>query len=210
MSNTHTARQNGFVRFLRNNLALIIIVLCLLSIITIVVVASINANKPTIPVDQDPDPVIPDPVIPDPIEVFLLPVTTYEVGMDFTDDEENLFVYSKTLNCYQSHRAVDFLAEEGTNVLAMKSGTVIEVGSTYGFGGYVKIDHGEDVIATYASLKNISVTAGSQVKQGDKIGEISDSANFEFLDGPHLHLEMTLSGTRVNPWDYIDIDEEEE
>lgn len=208
MSNTHTARQNGFVRFLRNNLALIIIVLCLLSIITIVVVASINANKPVIPVDQDPDPVIPDPVIPDPVEVFLLPVTTYEVGMDFTDDGENLFVYNRTLKRTESHRAVDFLAEEGTSVLAMKSGTVIEVGSTYGFGGYVKIDHGGDIIATYASLKNISVTAGSQVKQGDKLGEISDSANYEFLDGPHLHLEMTLNKVRVNPWDYIDIDEE--
>lgn len=218
MSKTRIAGRNGFVRFLRNNLALIIIVVCLLSIITIVIVASINANKPPLPVDTDPDDTDPtdtdptdtDPDDTDPIEVFLPPVETYTLGMDYTDDAENLFVFNNTLGWWEAHRAVDFLTEEGAGVTAMKSGTVLSVGSTYGLGGYVKIDHGEGVVATYACLKNICVTAGNQVAQGDKIGEASDSANYEFKDGPHLHLEMTLNGAKVNPWDYIDRGEEEE
>ena len=206
MSRTRSASQSGFVRFLRNNLALIIIVVCLLSIITIVVVASINANLPTVDPDPDPDPVVdpdPDPD-PDPVQVFLPPVEIYTVGMDYTDDSENLFVFNNTLGWWEAHRAVDFLAEDGASVKAMKSGTVLSVGSTYGLGEYVKVDHGEGIVATYACLKNVCVTAGAQIEQGAKLGEVSDSANYEFKDGPHLHLEMTLNGVKVNPWDYID------
>lgn len=198
-----------FKAFVKQNLALIIIIGCVLAITVIVIIAA-NVGPALPVVDPDPDP-DPDPTgnpnDPDAIakKLFQLPVADYTtVGMDYTNDGDNMYVWNPTLEMAIAHKAVDFLAEDGAEVCAMRAGTVSSVGFTYGYGNYVTVDHGDGIVATYASLADdISVTAGQVLEKGDVIGKVSTSASYEFKDGPHLHLEMKLNGTVVNPWDYL-------
>lgn len=207
------SKSRAFGRWLKNNLALIIIVSCVVAIVGIVLVATLTPDPPVVPVDTDvpngqDTGIVDDPLIPidEPItppeqtsEVFLSPMENYTLGMTFTDNVENLFVFNNTLGRWESHRAVDLVAPTGTAVSSMKSGTVVKVGYSYGLGNYVEIDHGEGVVATYASLDNVTVTQGQEVVGGDKIGETSETANYEFKDGAHLHLSVTVNGELVDP-----------
>ena len=70
-------------------------------------------------------------------------------------------------------------------------------------GNVVKIDHGDNVVATYASLGDVEVVKGQAVKKGDVIGEVSTTASYEFSDGAHLHLEVEVNGEAVNPTPYV-------
>lgn len=217
----HNVKTSSFGRWLRNNIALIVIVSCVLAIVAVVLLATLLPTETAIPVDGEPvdttpvdsgttppdttipeEPVVTEPETPAP-EVFVSPIVNYTLGMTFTDNVSNLFVFNSTLSRWESHRAVDLIAPTGTEVVSMRSGTVTEVGYSYGLGNYVSIDHGDGVIATYASLDNVTVIAGQSVVGGEKIGETSESANYEFLDGAHLHLAVTLNGTTVDPLPYF-------
>ncbi|MCH5153543.1 MAG: M23 family metallopeptidase, partial [Clostridiales bacterium] len=79
----------------------------------------------------------------------------------------------------------------------------VKVGSTYKHGDYVVIDHGDNVIATYASLQNVQVQAGQKLSQGDVIGEASISASAEYIDGAHVHLQIAVNGVDVDPTPYV-------
>jgi murein DD-endopeptidase MepM/ murein hydrolase activator NlpD len=104
------------------------------------------------------------------------------------------------------HTGVDYAAPTGTEVVACKSGKVLEAKSGVSFGpSYglaVIIDHGDGMRAIYAHLSKIDVKAGDRVRSGDKIGEVGSTGN---STGPHLHLEV-----RTSPWKYAnkDIDPE--
>lgn len=206
MQNTYKRGVDKFKTFVKQNLALIIIITCVLAITTIVIIAATSGTVPVIDPDPDSD-LDPSGNDPDPIELeakkFAFPLEYTAIGMDFTNDSDNMFVFNSTLKMWTAHKAVDFLAEEGAEVLAMRAGTVTEVGFTYGYGNYVKIDHGDEIVATYASLGETSVAAGQDVEKGAVIGTASISASYEFKDGPHLHLEMKLNDVTVNPWDYL-------
>jgi hypothetical protein len=136
---------------------------------------------------------------------FSSPILNVQKGMTFTgDSDDNMFVQSSTLDRWIKHYALDLLADAGTAVNSMYDGTVIEVSSSYGYGNAVKIDHGNGVIATYASLDNVTVVNGQAVLKGEKIGETSISAMYEFLDGAHLHLEVEVNGIKTDPSDFVD------
>lgn len=216
-------RTNGkFLRFLRNNIALIIIIL---SILTIAAVLLVTYYATDIAEQVDPPAVIADPVDetpvdtnepdtpvtpvdgnePDPVEIetFSSPLQYTSIGMEYSDGSSVIFVYNSTLNRWASHKAVDLLAPDGTEVTAMKSGTVTDVGTDYGLGDYVVIDHGDGVVATYASLSDVQVVKGDVVQKGDHIGDASESASYEFEQGAHLHLEVRLNGEIVDPMPYV-------
>jgi murein DD-endopeptidase MepM/ murein hydrolase activator NlpD len=100
------------------------------------------------------------------------------------------------------HTGVDYAAPTGTEVVACKTGTVLEAktnvswGPSYGLS--VIIDHGKGVRAVYAHLSKVAVMKGDKVKAGQKIGEIGSTGN---STGPHLHLEA-----RTTPWKYTNKD----
>ncbi len=210
-----TNQTNKFTRFLRNNAALLLLIFCVVAISAVVIAVSVTDNTPDTPVDGTPD--IPDdtPVVDNPVDdtpkpviikekiYFASPVAYQSVGMDYTD-EELLFVFNATLNQWSTHKGIDLIASENTPVTAMYDGTVIEVGESYGMGHYVKVDHGENVIATYASLSDIQVVAGQNVSKGEKLGAVSTTASYEFSDGAHLHLEVMENGVSVDPMKYVD------
>ncbi|MCX4287026.1 MAG: M23 family metallopeptidase [Clostridia bacterium] len=204
-----TKQTNKFTRFLRNNAALLLIIFCVVAITSVVLAVTLTRDRttpviPNNPVDGKPDDNKPDPVEKDKIKVYFgKPVEYTSISMEYTDGKDVLFVFSSTLNSWESHNAVDLVAADGTAVNAMYDGTVIEVTETYGLGHIVKVDHGDNVIATYASLGDVQVQKGQNIKKGEKIGAVSTSASYEFKDGAHLHLEITKDGKNVNPMPYV-------
>lgn len=85
--------------------------------------------------------------------------------------------------------------------LAVDGGTVVYAGWYYGYGYYVKIDHGNGLYTTYAHLNSIAVVVGQKVSNGQQIGRVGNTGN---SSGPHLHFEVIKNGVKVNPKNYFD------
>jgi murein DD-endopeptidase MepM/ murein hydrolase activator NlpD len=105
------------------------------------------------------------------------------------------------------HTGVDFGSGgiNGTNVFAVQSGTVIVAadggGWNGGYGNYVVIDHGGGISTLYAHLQTgLSVGKGQSVVQGQVLGRVGNTG---WSTGPHLHFEVRVNGTAVNPTAYI-------
>lgn len=207
--------QSKFAKFVKNNVALLLIAFCAVAIFTVVLAVSLQPDVPPIdnPVGGNPtDTPVDDVVTPEPtpvikteiVKVYYSSPLIYETeGMGYTDGKDVLFVYNSTLNVWKTHDGIDLIADEGSAVCSMFDGTVVDVAETYGMGGSVTIDHGEGVIATYASLSDVKVVKGQVVEKGEKIASVSTSASYEFVDGNHLHLEVTKDGKHVDPMPYV-------
>ena len=222
-SNSNTTKQpSKFRRFLRNNAALLLLIFCVLAIAAVILAVTLTQEASPItddnPVAGTPDDNKPDDVKPSEnpggnqpsapttqkVDVhFAKPVDYSEIGLNFTFGPDNLFVFKATLNEWSTHNAVDLKAEEGAEVTAMYDGTVIKTGKTFLNGYYVVVDHGDNVVATYASIKDVEVNVGENVKQGDVLGYVSTTAESEYKEGPHLHLEVAENGKQVDPMPYV-------
>ena len=99
------------------------------------------------------------------------------------------------------HKGVDWAVPTGTAVYASCGGTVIKAGwgSGYGYVVYIKHDDGRET--RYAHLSRVLVSAGQRVSQSQKIG-LSGSTGVS--TGPHLHFEMLINGSQVNPLNYLE------
>lgn len=90
----------------------------------------------------------------------------------------------------------------GCAVVAAESGTVTFAG-WYGSGGYtVMINHGNGLSTLYAHMQqgSLTVSAGQRVSRGQQIGRIGATG---YVTGPHLHFEVRVNGTKVNPAKYL-------
>lgn len=111
-------------------------------------------------------------------------------------------VFNKTMKDYRSHPAVDFKAEEGTEVLAVNDGIVLNVYNDARYGIVIEIDHGGQLIAKYCGLDSASVSAGDNVAIGGVIGTLG-KVPCEATEEAHLHFETKLEGKSVNPLDVM-------
>lgn len=95
------------------------------------------------------------------------------------------------------HTGVDLLAATGAEVVAVQSGTVIV--STYdgGWGHYIIINHGNNILSLYAHLNSRTVERGESVTRGQLIGEVGNTG---ISTAPHLHFEMRENGKAFNPF----------
>ena len=109
--------------------------------------------------------------------------------------------------CYRTspdvgfHKGVDLAADYGTIVHAAAAGTVVSAG--YEEGGYgvkVDIDHGNGYHTWYAHLSSVSVQPGQHVYKGQVIAA---SGNSGFSTGPHLHYQLMLNGTPIDPTPFL-------
>ena len=104
------------------------------------------------------------------------------------------------------HTGVDYCVSGGTsgkNVRAIAGGTVILVKYlTTSYGYHVMIDHGNGITSLYAHASKILVSEGDTVSQGDIIMLAGETGN---ATGAHVHLEIRINGTRVNPSNYVDL-----
>lgn len=98
------------------------------------------------------------------------------------------------------HEGLDVGADPGTPIIAPADGVVTFAGTKPGFGNFVQIDHGYGVETIYAHAKTVSAQKGQRVKRGDLLATVGNTGN---STGPHLHYEIRVNGTPVDPLYYI-------
>lgn len=98
------------------------------------------------------------------------------------------------------HKGVDLAAPTGTPIYATADGLISRAGPFSSYGNYVAIEHGARIQTRYAHMSRIAVVAGSRVKKGDIIGYVGSTGR---STGPHLHYEVRIDGTAVNPIPYM-------
>jgi murein DD-endopeptidase MepM/ murein hydrolase activator NlpD len=98
------------------------------------------------------------------------------------------------------HSGVDISASFGTPVHAAADGVVQTAGMESGYGREVVINHGNGIETLYGHLSGFAVTTGQQVREGQIIGYVGMSGR---STGPHLHYEVRINNTPVNPHRYL-------
>lgn len=113
------------------------------------------------------------------------------------------WAYSKTMQDWRLHQAVDLKADDGAPVRAALSGTVVSAGKDPNLGYLVILDHGGGVRTAYGGLKGAEVNPGDRLEQGDYLGKVGTSALAESADGPHLHFALTVKDNPTDPRNYL-------
>ncbi len=99
-----------------------------------------------------------------------------------------------------AHTGTDIAAPNGTPIKAVANGTVTFAERNGSYGNLIKITHENDVETWYGHCSQLYATVGQQVKAGDVIAAVGSTGN---STGPHLHLEIRLNGTAINPQQYL-------
>ncbi|MCM2283755.1 MAG: peptidoglycan DD-metalloendopeptidase family protein [Desulfobacula sp.] len=98
------------------------------------------------------------------------------------------------------HSGIDISNAPGTKIIAPANGRVATAAEKVYIGNLVIIDHDHGRSTKYGHLKEILVNPGQEVKRGDVIGLVGNTGR---STGPHLHYEVLINGTPVNPLKYI-------
>lgn len=107
---------------------------------------------------------------------------------------------SPTRGASSYHKGIDWATPVGTAVMASSAGTVTKAGWGSGYGYVVYIQHADGRQTRYGHLSKVLVSVGQTVSQGQKIAL---SGNTGISTGPHLHFEILINGSQVNPLDYL-------
>lgn len=98
------------------------------------------------------------------------------------------------------HSGVDIGSSYGHPIVAPADGVVTVTDTMGGYGKTIMIDHGNGISTRYGHLSGFAVTAGQKVQRGDVIGYVGESGR---STGPHLHYEVRINDTPVNPYKYL-------
>ncbi len=98
------------------------------------------------------------------------------------------------------HSGVDISAPSGTRVEAAGDGIVLQAAWDSGYGNAILVDHGFGMTTKYGHLSKIFVVVGQEVKRGQVIGAVGMTGK---ATGPHLHYEVIVNDTPVNPMKYL-------
>ena len=98
------------------------------------------------------------------------------------------------------HSGVDIGSSYGAKIIAPADGVVTIVDTMGGYGKTIMIDHGNGISTRYGHLSGFAVTPGQKVQRGDLIGYVGESGR---STGPHLHYEVRINDTPVNPYKYL-------
>ena len=153
-------------------------------------------------VNGDNDSTENEPVVNTPVGM-LMPLETVSIANDYG------FYHNKTLNNYYEHKGVDFSAEVGTEVLAVKDGVVESICKDDVLTGTeITVDHGDGVKTVYRFVTaNENLTVGATVKRGDCIATVAEATGEEYKDGAHLHFEVKKGGETIDPAVYLTFEE---
>ena len=99
-----------------------------------------------------------------------------------------------------NHKGLDIAAKQGTTIKAAAGGKVISAGYKGSLGKLVIIDHGNGVQTYYGHCNNIYVSNGDTVNAGDSIAAVGKTGA---ATGYHLHFEVHVNGTSVNPQKFL-------
>ena len=221
MEKTNKPKNQKFANFIKKNLYLILMIVCVIAIATMVAVtyalkqkngedvidASITetpapSEEVPVTVEPDPEPINTEPVASVEEVLFALPLDGETVGV-FANDT---LVYNATLNQWATHEAYDVAAEVGTEVKCVYGGKVESITTSVLRGTEVVVLHESGMKTVYSLLgSDVSVTVGQTVKKGDVIGKIAETGTFEKHKGPHLHLEVwDAEGEKVDPMQFFE------
>lgn len=98
------------------------------------------------------------------------------------------------------HKGLDLAAAEGTPTYAAAAGTVIIAGWSSSAGNWVVIDHGNGLVTKYMHHSALAVSAGQTVAKGQQIGYVGNTGN---SFGAHLHFQVEVNGSAVDPQGYL-------
>ena len=98
------------------------------------------------------------------------------------------------------HEGIDIGVGSGTPIHAAAAGRVVYAGWMSGYGNLVAIDHGGGVSTAYGHQSSIAVSVGQVVAQGQTVGYVGCTGH---CFGPHLHFEVRINGTPVDPLGYL-------
>lgn len=113
------------------------------------------------------------------------------------------FVVSSYYGDGRGHKGMDLAADRGTGIYASAAGTVVSAGFDGAYGYSVVVDHGNGLKTRYAHASALKVAKGARVEQGDLLALVGNTGN---STGNHLHYEVLINDTRVNPAPYIGLD----
>ena len=132
--------------------------------------------------------------------LYLLPLTN-TVQKKFSADGP---VYDVTMRDWRLHLGVDFAGDMGQTVKVVTRGNVVAVRNDPLWGGVIEIDHGVGVVTRYCGVK-ADVRVGDAVEMGQSIGKL-ETIPCECAQSAHLHLEMIVDGTPIDPVAAIALD----
>lgn len=98
------------------------------------------------------------------------------------------------------HRGIDIASPYGTRVIAPADGVVAFADFMNGYGRAVVVEHGQGISTLYGHLSGFGVSPGQIVHRGDTLGYVGISGR---TTGPHLHYEVRIFNTAVNPYKYL-------
>jgi len=98
------------------------------------------------------------------------------------------------------HAGIDISTSFGEAVRATADGVVVTAGLASGYGREIMVDHGHGIQTLYGHLSGFAVSSGQQVQRGQVIGYVGTSGR---TTGPHLHYEVRIRNTPVNPHKYL-------
>lgn len=117
--------------------------------------------------------------------------------------KDNL-IFSQTLNEWTTHLGVDIKAEKTSIVKTAADGKVKAIKNDPRYGLTVIIEHTNGFTSVYSNLLTAEfVVAGEEVKQGQTIGTVGNTATFEIADECHLHFEILKDNVQVDPNIYL-------
>lgn len=127
---------------------------------------------------------------------FIKPVEG-EIAKDYAKDK---LLYSETLEEWTTHLGWDIKADKTAVVKASAPGKIKSIKNDPRYGLSVIIEHEEGYQTLYANLLSTEfVQVGEEVKQGQSIGTVGNTAAFEIADEAHLHFEINKNGENIDP-----------
>lgn len=99
------------------------------------------------------------------------------------------------------HAGLDFTGPHGSPIRAAAAGRLIFAGVKNGYGNVVEIDHGHGIQTRYAHLSGFAARVGDLVSSGEQIGRMGSTGR---STGTHLHFEVRVGGTAVNPRRFLE------
>ena len=131
---------------------------------------------------------------------FKMPVSG-EIIKEFAN---NKLVYSSTLDVWATHNGVDIKADKTTIVKASADGKVVSIKNDPRYGLTVIVEHVNGYKTIYANLLSTEfVVEGEEIKQGQSLGTVGNTASFEVSDEPHLHFELLKENEQQDPELYL-------
>ena len=140
--------------------------------------------------------------VADTLPTFLSPVRG-SVGKAYSG---SALVWSDTMNDYRVHGGLDLSASVGDAVTAPADGVVKEIWKDPMMGWCISLSHAGGAVLT---VKNVAadfpdgITPGKEVRAGELIAAVGDGALAELAEAPHVHVELEIDGTRVDPARYL-------